>query len=534
MDVLRRGPGPLLFKFFFFSWLCVAPTWAGIVNRTIDDTFGDSETRRQAIFLPTTARVWEDNLCSGCAIKPDITRAFKESYTAATYNPGLGNISITLDFNGTAIYVFFILANNAGDGITTLTMANFTMDSDAPVAFQHAPDLTTTDIQFNSLVYSRTDMINAQHRLVISTSGVNTNVYVNFDYAIYTHDDDAPLLPLPPAGSPTTSSSTTRTTGSVASQTRSQTNSPSSTAVGANSGESSTPIGPIVGGVVGGLAALALLIFGLLFCKRRRDRRQHELAELERRPPALMSELGPNDAQGASFVTPFLSPQAQSSTVASYYQHSYTGAPSIGSKGYQWNASTSNNHLPPPGPQSVSDGQSSSGQSSIPTQVASTGSSMYYHSEGTRRPLRTVTEGDHLSSPSSYSPSTSPATMKDREAIRRQRQDEIDRRLRNAQQEIMDLTSGFTDEKGARRVQSIRRPRAQDQGGGEEDEVLSMEEMRDQLRTLRGQIAFLQEQQNSAWAMGISDDPPPGYYDARPRVLPQVPDAPAPPIPGHP
>lgn len=87
---------------------------------------------------------------------------------------------------GTAIYVFFILANNAGDGITSLTLANFTLDGTSPELYQHALDLTRTDIDYNQLVYSKQDLINAEHTLVISTSGVNTNIFVNFDYAIYT------------------------------------------------------------------------------------------------------------------------------------------------------------------------------------------------------------------------------------------------------------------------------------------------------------------------------------------------------------
>lgn len=87
---------------------------------------------------------------------------------------------------GIAIYVYFILPNNEGNGITTLTMANFTIDGGSPTLFQHAPDLTTSTPLFNQLVFSRTNLVNANHKLIISTSGVNTNVYVGFDYAIYT------------------------------------------------------------------------------------------------------------------------------------------------------------------------------------------------------------------------------------------------------------------------------------------------------------------------------------------------------------
>ena len=85
---------------------------------------------------------------------------------------------------GTAIYAFFILANNAGNA-TTLTLANFTLDGNNPELFQHFPDAARTDLEYNQLVYSKQDLINAEHTLVISTSGDNY-VWINFDHVIYT------------------------------------------------------------------------------------------------------------------------------------------------------------------------------------------------------------------------------------------------------------------------------------------------------------------------------------------------------------
>jgi hypothetical protein len=82
------------------------------------------------------------------------------------------------------IYVFFILANNQGDGITTVTRANFSVDDGLLVPF-HIPDLSTTALQYNSLVFSRTNFSNRVHRLDITTTG-STNTYINFYYAIYT------------------------------------------------------------------------------------------------------------------------------------------------------------------------------------------------------------------------------------------------------------------------------------------------------------------------------------------------------------
>lgn len=103
MVFLRLPPGavPLLVA----AWLLSSPVEAGIVNRTIDDTFGDSQTNQLVTYSPTTAGVWQDETCVGCAIVPDVSQAFKGTYTAATYNPGLGSMGISMQFSGERITV---------------------------------------------------------------------------------------------------------------------------------------------------------------------------------------------------------------------------------------------------------------------------------------------------------------------------------------------------------------------------------------------------------------------------------------------
>ena len=65
---------------------------------------------------------------------------------------------------------------------------NFSVDGGLPVPFQ-IPNLSTTALQYDSLVSSRTNLSNGDHRLNITTTG-STNIYVNFDYAIYTLVED--------------------------------------------------------------------------------------------------------------------------------------------------------------------------------------------------------------------------------------------------------------------------------------------------------------------------------------------------------
>lgn len=71
----------------------------GAVNRTIDDTQGDSESGSRPVYVPATG-FWEDATCRGCAIQPDPAQAFKGTWTAGTYNPTIPEVSISLSFTG--------------------------------------------------------------------------------------------------------------------------------------------------------------------------------------------------------------------------------------------------------------------------------------------------------------------------------------------------------------------------------------------------------------------------------------------------
>jgi hypothetical protein len=175
---------------------------AASVNHSIDDTNGDSVTGAKPIYFPPTG-VWAGADCVGCAIQPNPSLAFDGTWTAATYNAQLGLTSIVLSFTGkpssylldvdkcqtpctgTAIYAFFILANTVAPGITTQTECNFTLDGQAAGNFFHAPSSSYAFI-YNALAFSRSNLQNANHTLNISTSGISHDVFINFDYAIYT------------------------------------------------------------------------------------------------------------------------------------------------------------------------------------------------------------------------------------------------------------------------------------------------------------------------------------------------------------
>ena len=80
------------------AWCCVLSQT--LTNRTIDDTFGDLLTGTRLIYVPSTGGVWKDAGCVGCAIIPDPYEAFEGTWTAATYNKDIPEVSVEFTFTG--------------------------------------------------------------------------------------------------------------------------------------------------------------------------------------------------------------------------------------------------------------------------------------------------------------------------------------------------------------------------------------------------------------------------------------------------
>lgn len=83
---------------FLILFLVTFTTHAALVNRTIDDTAGDSVTLQAPTYQP--ASPWGGPSCVGCAIVPDRALAFDGTWHAATYHPELLNVNITISFTG--------------------------------------------------------------------------------------------------------------------------------------------------------------------------------------------------------------------------------------------------------------------------------------------------------------------------------------------------------------------------------------------------------------------------------------------------
>ncbi|KAM6502861.1 hypothetical protein JOM56_002838 [Amanita muscaria] len=260
-------------RVFYRTLLClftIPICRAVLVNRTIDSNKGDPATGFVPIYQPQNGSPWADQTCSGCFIQPDIAKAYDGTWKAATYHPQLLNVNITLRFTGVAIWVFFILANanSHGSGTTTNTQVNATLDGQYAGNFSHDPDMSTQDLIYNATVFSTTGLANISHELIIATNDYPNSTFLNFDWAIYTADVDAPASQSASLSTTATFSSTTNSSST------SSTSSPASTPK-----TSASKIGVIVGCTLGILVVIALVLVFLIRRSRRPLPVRHENVE---------------------------------------------------------------------------------------------------------------------------------------------------------------------------------------------------------------------------------------------------------------
>ncbi|KAI0658443.1 hypothetical protein C8Q70DRAFT_917512, partial [Cubamyces menziesii] len=153
------------------------------VNHTIDD----QSTLYPNFFthIPSEGSWSAGQTCTTCSIHPGIidpTQAYDGTWTYTAYNPGDTKL-IQATFNGTAVYVYNILANRVPDAATFMNLS-FSIDGVYRGQFIHVPDSSTT-VLYNVSVFAADSLENSLHTLSISVQGQNYS-HVMFDYLVYT------------------------------------------------------------------------------------------------------------------------------------------------------------------------------------------------------------------------------------------------------------------------------------------------------------------------------------------------------------
>ncbi|EIW63921.1 uncharacterized protein TRAVEDRAFT_78728, partial [Trametes versicolor FP-101664 SS1] len=164
---------------------------ARLVNRTIDDEYGDSVTGVKPVYGPSSDPTgnWIQGLtCVHCTMLPekviDISQTFNGTWHDSTYHPGNPDHTINAPFSGTAVYVYFIVPNFV-QYTTTLVNLSFTIDNVFHNQYQHIPDNSTTTISYNTLVFHTTNLVNTDHNIEVRASGSNASILL-FDNMLYT------------------------------------------------------------------------------------------------------------------------------------------------------------------------------------------------------------------------------------------------------------------------------------------------------------------------------------------------------------
>lgn len=162
--------------------------WGSVlgVNRTIDDKYGDSVTGRVPEYLPSS---WQSgDTCSGCHVQLDHSQCHNGTWRDKTFNTGDEPTFVRVQFNGTAVYVYHILAPQI-PGSDTRTNLSFTLDGvPDPTSYLWNPTASDPGYRYNELVYANTNLINAQHTLEIHLVGAVSLAL--FDYIVYNFEDN--------------------------------------------------------------------------------------------------------------------------------------------------------------------------------------------------------------------------------------------------------------------------------------------------------------------------------------------------------
>ncbi|KAF8551996.1 hypothetical protein OG21DRAFT_1416887 [Imleria badia] len=155
---------------------------SALQNVTVDDAVLNGAVVPQ--YLPSDS-VWNiGNNCTGCFVKPDPSLAYNGTWHDTTYSSSNGYTqAIEFTFTGSALYIFFIIANTVSNA-TTLTDVDFVLDQLAVSSYTHTPS-TSTDYQYNVAIYANDSLVLGEHNMMIQPVNSGNNVLILFDYLIY-------------------------------------------------------------------------------------------------------------------------------------------------------------------------------------------------------------------------------------------------------------------------------------------------------------------------------------------------------------
>lgn len=246
--------------------LLFAPVSARLVNYTVDDGLGDQRTHRLPDYISNTvwkARSQADGCTSNCGLNIDLQQVHDGTWHGKETHADEKPSYVSLNFNGTTIYVYCVLANNIGIAAQDTRLSFYFDGASNPAGdFLHTADTKVDGFLYNQLVFASEALDSGPHTLVVKSSaeGDSGSLFV-FDYALYTteiDDDDASGV------------SPTNTSPAPSASTEPQTGDPTASP---DEGNRHSHVGPIVGGAIAGVAVASAVVALALWMRSKRRRR---------------------------------------------------------------------------------------------------------------------------------------------------------------------------------------------------------------------------------------------------------------------
>ncbi|KAJ6476356.1 hypothetical protein C8R45DRAFT_833857 [Mycena sanguinolenta] len=154
---------------------------SALLNRTIDDLYGDSVTGSLPTYGPSISGWNVDNNCTSCHGQPDAAQMVDHSWHDTTVK-GQPTHTVSLLPCRTAIY-FFGMVPNTLPKTTTLVNLIFSLDGALVGTYTHKPDSTTSTFLYSVPMLALADLSNTAHTLVAQAQSSSLLI---FDYAMYT------------------------------------------------------------------------------------------------------------------------------------------------------------------------------------------------------------------------------------------------------------------------------------------------------------------------------------------------------------
>ncbi|KAJ3011900.1 hypothetical protein NUW54_g2032 [Trametes sanguinea] len=193
---------------------------ATLVNNTVDDQRRDSSRGLTLTYSSDISwnlgKTCED--CTPISTFIDVSQVYDGTWHDATVPPAFQSPVLTATFAGVAVYVYNVVAN-AIPAITTITSLTFRVDGQAAGAYSHSPDMSSSAVDYDVLVFSTSGLSNTVHTLEVGADNA-FNSLVLFDRIVYTAeelDDPGPAAPVVTPGHPGRAVTTPKSSTSIVS-----------------------------------------------------------------------------------------------------------------------------------------------------------------------------------------------------------------------------------------------------------------------------------------------------------------------------